>query len=454
MPPTIPTSSRSWQRRSERHAGLVTFGRRGDAVAALGRCGLALAFGLAGTSVAGCSKAPAPDAAGEVRGVPAPAAAGGAAPAVAQRTTNGDIALDNLSARIAALEEQLERSKGALPVRAQLVDLLLSRTQFLSTFSDFARVDQLCETAPETFPGEPKAFLLRARARAAVHRFAEAESDLKAAEALGALARDTEAPRASLHIAQGRELAAALATAERRAQALPTLDRLSLQAAAEAALGRFDAADEHYRAALASLHDVSPFPFAYVEFQRGVMWAELADQPERALSHYVEAVRLLPRYVVANVHLAELEAALGRQDAAEQRLLELAGQKEDPEPWGRLAELLLAKSASDPFARGLLERAAQRYDELLARYPSAFADHASEFFAGPGGNPARAVALARNNLLLRQTGRAYLLAVQSAVAAGDTALACQYLAQVSEAARANRNLRALMDTELARCGQR
>lgn len=429
-------------------------GRRGDAVAALGRC-LALAFGVAGAGVAGCSKVPAPDATAEARSGAAPAApAAAAAPAVAQRTTDGDIALANLSARIAALEKQFQRSQGGLAVRAQLVDMLLSRTQFLSTFSDFARVDELSEKAPEAFPGEPKAFLLRARARSAVHRFAEAESDLTRAEELGALTRDIEAPRASLHIAQGRELPAALATAERRAQALPTLDRLSLQAGAEAALGRFDAADEHYRAALASLRDVSPFPFAYVEFQRGVMWAELADQPERALSHYREAVRLLPRYVVANVHLAELEIGLGQGAAAEQRLRELTGQKEDPEPWARLAELLLAKSAGDPTARGLLERAGQRYDELLARYPTAFADHASEFFAGPGGNPARAVALARDNLQLRQTGRAYLLAVQSAFAAGDTALGCQYLAQASEAARANRNLRSLMDTELARCGQR
>jgi len=371
-----------------------------------------------------------------------------------QRTTDGDIALANLSDRIASLQAQLERSKDALATRYQLVDLLLSRTQFLSTFSDFARVEELTERAPEAFPSEPKALLLRAHARSAVHRFAEAESDLKRAEELGALARDTEAPRASLHIAQGRELAAALATAEQRAQALPTLDRLSLQAGAEAALGRFDAADEHYRAALASLHDVSPFPFAYVEFQRGVMWAELAAQPQRALPHYVEAVRLLPRYVVANVHLAELELALGQRDAAEQRLLSLSNQKEDPEPWGRLAELLLAKSAADPTARGLLERATHRYDELLARYPSAFSDHAAEFFAGPGGNPARAVALARDNLLLRQTGRAYLLAVQSAFAAGDTPLGCRYLAEASEAALTNRNLRALTDRELARCGQR
>jgi len=52
--------------------------------------------------------------------------------------------------------------------------------------------------------------------------------------------------------------------------------------------------------------DVSPFPIAYVAFQRGVMWAELANAPERALPLYREAVERLPGYVVANVHLAEL----------------------------------------------------------------------------------------------------------------------------------------------------
>jgi len=378
-------------------------------------------------------------------------AAAGAERAVAHQTTPGDVALGNLSDHITSLERRLEERGGDLPLRAELVDYLLSRSQFLSTFSDLARAEELAETAPREFPGNAKALLLRARFRGDVHRFSEAESDLSSAEALGTPARDTELQRASLHVAQGRELEAALAVTERRAAALPTLERLSVQALAEAALGRFDAADEHYRAALASYRDVSPFPLAFVEFQRGVMWAELAHQPERALPYYQEAVRLLPQYVVGNVHLAELELGFGQRAQAEQRLRRIARQTEDPEPWARLGELLLAAQPEDAEGREFIARARRRYEQLLSQQRSAFLDHGAEFFLGPGADAARAIELSRDNLLLRQTGRAYQLALQAALAAGDDQLFCQYLSAALTAARANRNLSALIDAQRQRC---
>jgi len=262
---------------------------------------------------------------------------------------------------------------------------------------------------------------------------------------------ETELQRASLHVAQGRELEAALAVTERRAKALPALERLSVQALAEAALGRFDAADEHYRAALASYRDVSPFPLAFVEFQRGVMWAELANQPERALPCYQEAVRLLPQYVVGNVHLAELELRLGQRAQGEQRLRQVARQSEDPEPWSRLGELLIAAQPDDAEGHELIARARRRYEQLLSQQPSAFLDHGAEFFLGPGADAARAVELSRANLLLRQTGRAYQLALQAALAAGDSELFCHYRSDAAGAALANRNLSALIDSQRQRC---
>ena len=382
---------------------------------------------------------------------PPSAAAGGVERAVPQQTTPGDVALHNLSDHIDALERRLETRARDLPLRAELVDYLLSRSQFLSTFSDFTRAEELAEAAPREFPGDAKAFLLRARFRAAVHRFGEAEGDLTSAEALGTPGRETELQRASLHVAEGRELEAALAVAARRATALPALQRLSLLALAAAALGRFDVADEHYRAALASYRDVAPFPVAFVEFQRGVMWAELANQPERALGYYREAVRLLPQYVVANVHLAELELRRGERAPAEQRLRQVARQSEDPEPWSRLGELLLQRDPGSAEGRELVARAGRRYEQLLSRQRAAFLDHAAEFYLGPGANPARAIELAHDNLLLRQTGRAYLLVLQAALAAGDTNLFCHALEDARPAAKSNRNLNALIEAQHGRC---
>jgi len=389
----------------------------------------------------------APAASAAAPGLPAP----GAERAVPQQTTPGDVALHNLTDHIEALERRLETRARDLALRAELVDYLLSRTQFLSTFSDFERAEELAEGAPREFPRNPKAFLLRVRFRGAVHRFAEAEADLGSAEALGTSPGETELQRASLHVAEGRELEAALAVAERRAAALPALQRLSMQALAEAALGRFDAADEHYRAALASYRDVAPFPIAFVEFQRGVMWAELANQPERALAYYQEAVRLLPQYVVGNVHLAELELRRGERARAEQRLRQVARQSEDPEPWARLGELLLQRDSNNAEGRELVARAGRRYEQLLSQQRSAFLDHASEFFLGAGANPARALELSSDNLRLRQTGRAYLLVLQAALAVGDSQRLCQVLEDARPAALANRNLNVWIDAQRSRC---
>jgi hypothetical protein len=54
-------------------------------------------------------------------------------------------------------------------------------------------------------------------------------------------------------------------------------------------------------------------------------------------------------------------------------------------------------------------RAEARYDELVARHPKAFAHHAAEFWLEAGDDPHRALRLARTNLDVRQSPRAYEL---------------------------------------------
>jgi hypothetical protein len=68
---------------------------------------------------------------------------------------------------------------------------------------------------------------------------------------------------------------------------------------------------------------------------------------------------------------------------------------------------------------------AARFDDLMARHPEAFADHAAEFWLGPGGDPKKALALARTNLQVRRTPAAYALLIKTARAAGDEAEACR-----------------------------
>lgn len=65
-------------------------------------------------------------------------------------------------------------------------------------------------------------------------------------------------------------------------------------------------------------------------------------------------------------------------------------------------------------------RAAMRYGELIARHPAAFADHAAEFWLGVGGDPRRALGLARLNAEARRTPHAADLLARAAVASAET----------------------------------
>ena len=72
------------------------------------------------------------------------------------------------------------------------------------------------------------------------------------------------------------------------------------------------------------------------------------------------------------------------------------------------------------------------FEALLAKHPLAFADHGAEFYAGSGGDPARAFELARLNLANRPTLRAFEQAHATALAAGETAVAEILLARAIE----------------------
>jgi hypothetical protein len=62
--------------------------------------------------------------------------------------------------------------------------------------------------------------------------------------------------------------------------------------------------------------------------------------------------------------------------------------------------------------------ARQRFEWVLARHALAFADHAAEFYLGPGVDAERAWVLAQLNLANRETDRAVALAIRAAGATG------------------------------------
>jgi tetratricopeptide (TPR) repeat protein len=289
-----------------------------------------------------------------------------------------------------------------------------------------------------------------------VHRFAEALDDIAAAEQSGASRDEIVGVRASILVAIGRaeEVVPQL---EAVVSNNPDYSSHSALAVAYAAVGRFADADRLYVAALSDLDTTSPFPYAWIYFARGLMWTEQAGDQARGESLYAQSLSYLPDFAVANIHLAELEATRGDLASSIARLERVVASSNEPEALSLLGQLHVRAGHS---TKGLREiaLARERFDWLLNRYPLAFADHAAEFYLGPGANPERAWSLAQQNLANRKTGRAYVLAIKAARATGRFEEACALVThakthqtQTSETARSQleKSCRSVTDTQAA-----
>jgi tetratricopeptide (TPR) repeat protein len=302
-------------------------------------------------------------------------------------TTSGVIALANLQAQIDGLEAQAAAGQLAAQQRASLVELLILRGHVLGHIADYERAALLAERLVREAPSDHVAFLTRARARATLHCFAEALADLNAAKRFGENWTVLDAERATIFQALGRYDEAVVirrSAVERR----PDFAALGALAGLEAERGLLDAAEALFAQARRRYSDVSPFPIAMLDFQRGLMWFQHGDLT--AARTWFEAARSrLPAYAPALGHLAEVDAAKGERAAAIALLRSLAASADDPEYAGLLAGAL-NEAGQEEEARVWRARAAARYEELMARHPAAFADHAAEFWLSTGCDARRA----------------------------------------------------------------
>ncbi len=336
-----------------------------------------------------------------------------------RKTTSIEIALKNLSGQIESSKELLKKNPLDLPLRERLIHSLSARTQFLGTFADFQVVEALLVEAEGLPLDKGRVAKLRGQFLSSVHRFDDALKSLDKADALG---QKTGALRQTIALAKGQGSAEEIATRLKDTVDAASYGSFTKLAAAYTADGQYQKADEAYQQALDLYRDVSPFPLAWVAFQRGMMWGESAGDKEKAYHFYKAAVARFPGYIVANVHLSELEVERGMRDVAIKRLARLVDTTDDPEPASRLAEYLA--SSDTAAAKRYANQAEEGYAKLLANYPLAFSDHACEFYLGAGDDAAKALSLAQLNLNNRKTKRAYALAYQAALASDDAALSC------------------------------
>lgn len=335
------------------------------------------------------------------------------------QTTNGKIAIVNLnSARLRSWSRfyQDPQYPGAAETVLEHEQLT---AQFASDLSALDRMEAFGEQLGQLNASSPSTMLIQAQIASALHRFSDARHYLAQASLGGAPSDDVKRVLLSVDQACGTHLEEVLD--ERRgivAKSGRFEERVALGALL-ADLGEFEEADDIYRQALREYQDVSPFPVAWVSFQLGMLWGELVPEPQltRAEHWYRKAVVSLPCYVRARVHLAEILSATGRAGEAE-AMLRPALASGDPEASWRLADVLHAEGSVDEVASHL-ETARSSFEALLDKHLLAFADHGAEFYIGSGGDPLRALQLARINLGNRPTLRAFEQTFKISLEAGE-----------------------------------
>lgn len=348
-------------------------------------------------------------------------------------TTEGDLALANLESMV---EARLAQAPGFSSLAAvEGMGVILARTHYLGTYDDFVVVEGIVSRIAD----ETIARTAQRKFDGAVHRYPAPEAGDPP------LTADEQSVMAA---ARGMGMRKALAQAEAHAEITHSFAGYAAVAALQSELGEFVAADASFLQALDAYRDVSPFPVAWVQFQRGVMWSERAGRPDLGRALYEEAVRRLPRYVVANIHLSEMEFHGGEEAAAIARLERILPGSNEPELMAKLGTYLAKR---DPARSAkLLAQAQARYETLLDLWPEAFADHAAEFYAGPGNAPMLALELALFNLHNRRSARAYQLALTRLDESDDDRL-CAVRQEVKDAESRSTALDDLVVSLEAKC---
>jgi tetratricopeptide (TPR) repeat protein len=304
-----------------------------------------------------------------------------------------------------ALDKQIELD-GATP-RAG-VKWLLERASVRGRLEDYTAALALSERWVAEQPTSPEAWKARVQALSRVHRFAAAR------EALVHLSADDAAPLAATIDEAVGDIEAAGAYRERMAKESPSVESLTLWAAHLAMAGRTDEALAVMPRAAAMLRGPSADGEGWFLFQWGRIY-EQAGRLAEARDFFAAAYARFPS-LETTVHLAQATAATGGDPHA----IVAEALARDPSPE------LYALAGDTPAAR-------REWERYLAALPEAFADHAARFYLTV--DPARAVALADQNLANRQTREARALVIEAALAAAQPERACSQAGMIIHGSR-------------------
>ena len=316
---------------------------------------------------------------------------------------------------LAQLDAQLDAPPSDDWGRVALVaSTQMTRARLTGDLDDYAQAEALLDRAFELAPDGSGPHLLAARLDYSLHRLDRVEAHLVAAESRLLL---DDAERAAILTLRGD---VAFQTGDYdRARALhatsqalhPSIGATVSQAHAAWRVLDFERAEELFDAAEAQYHGPSDEPRAWFDLQRGLLDLDRGRYDD-ALVHYLDAAHDLDGYWLVDEHIAEILVLQGRQDEARAIYIDVVERTDKPEFMGALAELSDGREAER-----WAERAGERYDRMLVRFPESAAGHALEHELAHG-DPSEALVLARNNAALRPNGEALTRLAEAQLAVG------------------------------------
>jgi tetratricopeptide (TPR) repeat protein len=273
-------------------------------------------------------------------------------------TTPPAIAIHNLDAEVADQEKRMAR--GEPSAGFDLVARYLSRAQFEGRVDDLVRADETSASLLASRPGEIRVHLTRASVLSSIHAFAAAFGELDAVaphDAGETMAVSQE--RGALLLATGREDEAAQVLKLRNGG---HADEFVMRAGVEAKLGHAEEAERLFSLARTQYHDVSPIMWTWMDFERSRA-LEAAGNRRDAKVYLEEAVKILPSYAHAVVHLAALAAARswlypGVASAGEDQRRSRRPRRRRPTPCDARGELADAEGHGRRRARSEVRRGA------------------------------------------------------------------------------------------------
>ncbi len=321
--------------------------------------------------------------------------------------TDGDIAVDNHQNSLARLYQIFEDQPNNLSISSAIINSELINSQFLGDYSSLDRLSDLSEKLLNTNLKSPKAYIQVAQISASMHQFNICMDYLRKAELLNGNRNEIGHVQMSVLQATAKDQSGILDLRKEKAISSGVPEDLISYAALLADDGQIEKANLIYLKALHYKYkNPSPFIPAWICFQIGLLWGEIAKHNDKDLASYwyKKAIAYIPKYTKARVHLAEIYTASGRNELALQ-ILQPALASTDPEVSWKISDIY-AMDNQPKYSAQYLQLANSIFTSLLERYPLAFADHAAEFYISSGNNPDKAYQLALLNYQNRPTERA------------------------------------------------